>query len=77
MALAMRLTKDPTDIADTVALAAMLIAILAILWARIELYGTGDIENALVGEPSRTTLAACGEQQDAVVRNRWIVGFSQ
>ena len=74
---AMRLTREPTNTADFIAVLAMLVAILAIVWARIELYGTGDIEEALAGEASPATLAACGGQQEALVRNRWIVGFSQ
>jgi hypothetical protein len=77
MDCAMRLTREPTSAADTVAILAMLIAILAIVWARIELYGTADIEDALAGDVSSATLAPCGEQHEALVRNRWIVGFSQ
>jgi len=72
----MRLTRKPTSTADAIAIAAMVIAILAILWARIELYGTGDIEDALAGELSPAA-AACTGPQEAVVRNRWIVGFGQ
>ena len=77
MAPAMRLTRDPTNTADIVAVVAMVLAILAIVWARIELYGTGDIEDALAGDFSAATQAACGPQQEAVLRNRLIVGFSQ
>jgi hypothetical protein len=73
----MRLTRNPTSVADKVAVAAMLIAMLAIVWARIELYGTRDIEDALAGDISVATLACCSGEQEAVLRNRWIVGFSQ
>ncbi|HEX5611413.1 MAG TPA: hypothetical protein VFX67_02085 [Burkholderiales bacterium] len=73
----MRLTRDPTSAADAIAIVTMVIAILAIVWARIELYGTGDIEDALAGDYSAATLAACGPQHEAVLRNRMIVGFSQ
>lgn len=73
----MRLTRNPTSTADTIAILAMAITILAIVWARIALYGTGDIEDALAGEVSAATLAACGPHHEAVLRNRLIVGFSQ
>lgn len=77
MPWAMRLTKDPTNTADIIAILAMVIAILAIVWARIEIYGTGDIEDALAGEISSATRAVCTGQHEALVRNRWIAGFNQ
>ena len=77
MVHAMRLTRNPTSTADIVAVVAMVVAILAIVWARIELYGTGDIEDALSGDLSPATLAASGPHHEAVLRNRLIVGFSQ
>ena len=71
----MRLTRNPTCAADIIAIAAMVIAILAIVWARVELYGTSDIEDALGGDAAATTTLTA--EHEAVVRNRWVVGFSQ
>jgi len=73
----MRLTRNPTSTADIIAILAMLIAILAIVWARIELYGTRDIEDALGGEFSPATLESCTGSHEALVRNRWVAGFNQ
>lgn len=73
----MRFTRNPTTAADIVAVAAMLVTMLAIVWARIALYGTADIEDALAGESSPAAATACTGHTEALVRNRWIVGFSQ
>ena len=72
----MRLERKPTEKVDLVAVIAMALAILAILWARIEVFGTGDIEDALSGEVSSST-KVCTSHADALVRNRLIVGFTQ
>ena len=64
---------------DLVAVIAMVLAILAIVWARIEVFGTGDIEDALTGEVSQVARACtpnCSLHAE-VVRNRSLAGFSQ
>lgn len=68
---------------------AILLAVLGILWARYELYGTRDLEQAL-GEPKPR--AAVGRTKpspdadragrrsdvdDAVAAGRWATGFSR
>lgn len=72
----MRLERKPTAAADLVAVIAMVLAILAIVWARIELYGTGDIEDALSGETTSVAAACNSKQAEALTRNRWATGFS-
>ena len=73
----MRLERRPTAKVDFVAVIAMLLAVLAILWARIEVFGTGDIEDALTGEVSGPVLNCNPLQAEALVRNRSIAGFTQ
>lgn len=72
----MRLEHKPTATADLIAVIAMLLATLAIVWAHVALYGIADIEDALSGGPY---VVAAGDLQhaEAVVRNRWIAGFTQ
>jgi len=72
----MRLERKPTATADRVAVIAMVLAILAIVWARIELYGTGDIEDALSGKTTAAAAACNSKQAEALARNRWATGFS-
>ena len=72
----MRLERQPTAGVDLIAVIAMALAVLAILWARIEVFGTGDIEDALSGEVSSST-AACPLHAEALVRNRSVAGFTQ
>lgn len=70
-------------------LLAILFAILLILWARYELYGTQDLEQTLSGAKPR---AAAGlpkpspdadrskrksDVDDAVAAGRWATGFSR
>ena len=72
----MRLERQPTAGVDLIAVIAMALAVLAILWARIEVFGTGDIEDALSGEVSSST-AADPLHAEALVRNRSVAGFTQ
>ena len=71
----MRFERKPTAGVDLIAVIAMALAVLAILWARIEVCGTGDIEDALSGENSSST-GACASHAEALVRNRLIPGFT-
>lgn len=72
-----RLERRPTAKVDFVAVIAMALAVLAILWARIEVFGTRDIEDALTGEVSGSVLACNPMQAEALVRNRSVAGFTQ
>jgi hypothetical protein len=75
----MRFERKPTARADLVAVIAMLLAIVVIVWARIEVFGTSDIEDALTGEVSpvaKTCTPYCTLHAE-VVRNRSLAGFTQ
>ena len=72
----MRLERQPTAGVDLIAVIAMALAVLAILWARIEVFGTADIEDALSGEVS-SSAADCPLHAEALVRNRSVAGFTQ
>lgn len=72
----MQLERRPTARVDLIAVIAMAFAVLAILWARIEVFGTADIEDALTGEISGA-LACNTQQAEALVRNRSVAGFTQ
>ena len=71
-----RLERRPTAKVDFLAVIAMVLAVLAIVWARIEVFGTRDIEDALTGEASGP-LACNPLHAEALVRNRSIAGFTQ
>lgn len=61
---------------------AVLLAMLLIVWARIEVHGTGDLEAALSAEATRGASPHADKQQqesevdDAVATGRWAAGFS-
>lgn len=75
-------------IAAWVGIVAILIAILLILWARIEIHGTHDLEQTLSAEeprngperlkpsPAADKGARGSEVEDAVATGRWATGFS-
>ena len=72
----MRLDRQPTARVDLIAVIAMALAVLAIVWARIEVFGTEDIGDALSGQVSSST-AACPPYAEALMRNRSVAGFTQ
>jgi len=72
----MRLERKPTAGLDLLAVIAMALAICAIIWARIEVLGTSDIEDALSGEISSPAVPYASHAE-ALVRNRWIAGLNQ
>jgi hypothetical protein len=72
----MRLERKPTAGLDLLAVIAMALAICAIVWARIEVLGTSDIEDALSGEISSSAVPHASHAE-ALVRNRWIAGLNQ
>jgi len=65
-----------------IAVAAIACAIVLIIWARVEVHGTGDLEAALYEEPagrSPQEAEATGNHtqvDDAVTASRWAGGFS-
>ena len=73
----MRLERRPTARVDFVAVIAMALAVLAIVWARIEVFGTRDIEAALTGEIPGPAIACNPLHAEALVRNRSVAGFTQ
>jgi hypothetical protein len=73
----MRLELKPTAGVDLIAVAAMALAILTIVWARIEVFGTGDIEDALTGEITTSTAGCTTLHAEALLRNRSVAGFTQ
>ena len=73
----MRLELKPTEGMDLIAVVAMALAILAIVWARIEVFGTGDIEDALSGEITASTAGCTTLHAEALLRNRSVAGFTQ
>ena len=72
-----RLERRQSAKLEFVAVIAMALAVLAILWARIEVFGTRDIEDALTGEVSDPALACNTLHAEALVRNRSVAGFTQ
>lgn len=72
-----------------IGLLAILAAILLILWARYELYGTQDLEQALSDAEPRATAGLPkpspdadrsrrdSDVDDAVAAGRWATGFSR
>ena len=65
-----------------IAVAAIACAMLLIVWARVEVHGTEDLEATLYEEPEAKPLpqgeAAGHDAQvdDAVTASRWATGFS-
>jgi hypothetical protein len=61
---------------------AVLAAALLILWARVEVHGTRDLESALSAQPSQgasrqtDSKEVASEVDDAVATGRWAAGFS-
>ena len=72
----MRLDRKPTASVDLIAVIAMALAMLAIVWARIEVIGTADLEDVLSGQVTSSTEAAA-LHAEALLRNRSVTGFTQ
>ena len=73
----MRLALKPTVGVDLIAVVAMALAILTIVWARIEVFGTADIEDAFTGEITASTAGCTTLHAEALLRNRSVAGFTQ
>ena len=89
MAPALRTDTDPEHpVAAWIGIAAVAIAILLILWARIEVHGTHDLKQALSADepspsahkrkpsPDADKAGRATEVDDAVAAGRWAAGFS-
>jgi hypothetical protein len=66
----------PHPIVGRVALAAIILSMLAIVWAKVEILGTRDIERTLTEEEA-TLAQVCIDKLQALAFNRWATGFSQ
>lgn len=66
----------PHPFVGRAALAAIIVAMLAIAWAKVEILGTRDIERTL-NQESAILGQACTDRLEAVALNRWATGFSQ
>jgi len=78
--------QDEHPVLAVVALIAVVAAMLLILWARIEVHGTGDLE-ATLAEPAAADAepvspardsggATARDVDDAVATGRWAAGFA-
>jgi hypothetical protein len=65
----------PHPIVGRVAVGAIVFSILAIVWAKVEILGTRDIERTLT-EESAILEQSCADRLEAVAFNRWATGFS-
>ena len=66
----------PHPVVGRVAVGAIIFAMLAIVWAKVEILGTRDIERTLTEEDA-TLGQMCVDRLSAVAFNRWATGFSQ
>ena len=66
---------EPHPFVGRVAVGAIIFAMLAIVWAKVEVLGTRDIERTLTEEEA-TLAQKCVDRLEAVVFNRWATGFS-
>ena len=66
----------PHPFVGRAALAAIVFAMIAILWARVEFLGTYDFERTLTEEEA-TLAQVCVDKLRALAFNRWATGFSQ
>ena len=65
-------------------LAAIVVAVLAIVWLRVAYVGTKDVQRALAIEETRVAAAHAAKPhslrrkaEDAAAQSRWATGFSQ
>lgn len=66
----------PHPVVGRIAIAAIVGAMLAIVWAKFEFLGTRDIERTL-GEERVALERGCEQRLHAVAFSRWATGFSQ
>jgi hypothetical protein len=68
--------EQPHPFVGRAAVFAIIVAMLAIVWAKVEVLGTRDIERTLTEEEA-TLAQVCADRLEAVAFNRWATGFSQ
>lgn len=68
---------QPRRSIDRIALGAIVAAIVALVWARIEILGTGDLERMLADDGTPLPAQCDLRKLEAVTMNRWAAGFSQ
>lgn len=68
--------NQPHPFVGRVAVGAMIFAVLAIVWAKVEILGTRDLERTLTQEDA-TLAQGCLDRLEALAFNRWATGFSQ
>ena len=66
--------EKPHPYVGRAAVFAMIAAMLAIVWAKVEVLGTRDIERTLTEEQA-TLGQACDDRLAAVASSRWATGF--
>ena len=68
--------EKPHPFVGRAAVAAIILTMLLIVWAKVEILGTRDIERTLTQEDA-TLAQVCVDHLQAVAFNRWATGFSQ
>jgi hypothetical protein len=68
---------QPRRSIDRVALAAIVVAILMLIWARFEILGTGDFERLLANDGAPLPEHCDIRHLEAVTMNRWAAGVTQ
>jgi hypothetical protein len=66
----------PHPFVGRAAVFAIIAAMLAIVWAKVEVLGTRDLERTL-GDEDASLTKACSDRLEALAFNRWATGFSQ
>jgi hypothetical protein len=67
----------PKKSIDRIALGAIIAAILAIIWAKVEILGTRDIERTLADDATPLPVECDIRRLEAVTMSRWAGGFLQ
>ena len=67
----------PSKSIDRIALGAIIAAILVIIWAKVEILGTHDIERMLADDATPLPAECDVQRLEAVTMNRWAGGFLQ
>ena len=68
---------QPRRSTDRIALAAIVVAILALIWAKVEILGTGEFERLLADDGAPLPAHCDIRKLEAVTMNRWAAGVSQ
>jgi len=68
--------EKPHPFVGRAAIVAIVFSMVAIVWAKVEVLGTRDIERTLTEEEA-TLAQKCVDRLEAVAFNRWATGFSQ